>query len=164
MSAEGVDRPLGRTKDELERAALNVRVKSAIREYRNKRGFPNEFSYSLETGKFYEANKLEDRAALLEHYGDGHSPVYVVAVTNTRGFINDEFAVRSAEECVQQGRIPFIGRWVQNGELHEDVSIMLNHGVPTNSVKDMLIGYGQAAGLIIERETATLLYINNEQA
>lgn len=158
MSAGNADRPRGRTENELEHAAMSVKVREAIREYRNKDSLPREFSYSLETGRLYETSELKDRTALLNHYGNGSSPVYMVAVTNVRGLINDEFAIRAAEGCVQQGKIPFIGRWAQDDSFYEDVSIALNHGIRPQLVKNMLIEHDQAAALVITRAAFTFMY------
>lgn len=161
MIAENTDRPPGRTRDELELAAMGVRVREAIREYRRKSNPPDTFSYSLETRQFYEANDPEGRTSLLENYGDGHSSLYMVAVTNVRGLITDGHAIRVAEKYAQQGRVPFIGRWVQNGKLHEDVSIALDHGISPAVVHDMLIEHGQEAALVIERGGFTFMYANS---
>lgn len=158
MSAGNADRPRGRTEDELEHAAMSVKVREAIREYRNKDSLPREFSYSLETGRLYEASKPEDRMILLDHYGNGSSPAYMIAVTNVRGLINDEFAIRAAEGCVQQGRIPFIGRWAQNDTFYEDVSIALNHGISPRLVKNTLIEHDQKAALVLKRTAFAFIY------
>lgn len=108
-SAGNADRPRGRTTDELEHAAMSVRVRAMIHEYRSKDNLPKEFSYSLETGRLYVAGEPSDRAALLDHYGDGSSPVYMIAVTHACEPIDDESVIRAAMDCAQQGKIPFVG-------------------------------------------------------
>ena len=101
MNAGNVGEQYGRTRDEIRQAAMGIRIRDAIGVYRNKAGLPTEFSYSLETGKHYDADNAEDRTALLERYSDGHSPVYMIAVTNAVGTINDEIAVLAAiEACI----------------------------------------------------------------
>jgi len=149
MSAGNADRPRGRTTDELERAAARVHVRDAIHEYRSLRSLPEEFSYSLETREIYDANNFEDRMALLENYSDEHLEVYMIAITDIQGTINDEYAELVAESCIQQGQIPFIGRWTDRGIIHEDVSVAIDHGVPSNTIKHMLLMYKQKSCLVV---------------
>lgn len=85
VSAGSAGGSCGRTRDEIRQAAMGIQIRDAIRAYRGKVGLPMEFSYSLETEEPYDAGSAEDRAALLEGYGDGYLPVYMIAVTDTIG-------------------------------------------------------------------------------
>lgn len=153
-------RPMGRTKAELERAAMGVRVREAIRDYRARRNLPKEFSYSLETRRLYDADKFDDRVALIEHYGDGRSEVYIIAVTNTRGTINDDHATRVAERLAKQGQVPFIGRWMDQNVAYEDVSVAIDHGTSPDTMKDMLIRHRQKSCLVVRPTRHDFLRVN----
>jgi len=154
-------RPPCRTRAELARAAMGVGVREVIRDYRARRNLPKEFSYSLETRRFYVADEFDDRAALLEHYGDGHSDVYMVAITNVQGIINDEHAARVAERCAQEGQVPFIGRWTEQNVAYEDVSVAINHGEPLDPVRDMLLALRQKSCLVVRPAAYSFLRIND---
>jgi len=152
MSARNGGKPRGRTREELERAAANVIVRDAIREYRSKSRLPAEFSYSLETRRHYEAGRPEDRLALLGHYGDGRSPVYMVAITQVRGLIADELAMHASMDCVRLGFVPFLGRWISDGVLYEDVSMAMDHGMTDRVTTGLLKNFKQEAAIKITRD------------
>lgn len=161
MTTGHVKRRRGRTMDEIEHAALHVSVKDAIREYRGMRDLPKGFSYSLETRRLYDANNFEDRMALLENYSDGHLEVYMIAITNIQGTINDEYAELVAEGCVQQGQVPFIGRWVDRNTVYEDVSVAIDHGVSSSAIRHMLFMHRQKSCLVIRPARRTFVRIGS---
>lgn len=154
----GAKKPRGRTEGEIRHAAVRVRIRDAIRDYRGKSGLPGGFSYSLETRMPYDANRPEDRAALLEHYGDGRSPVYVIAVTNEKEAISDEHAAVAAADCASGGFVPFLGRWLSRGAVYEDVSVAIDHGMADEGAMALLRVLGQKAGLRVTRDECRLLY------
>jgi len=158
VSAGITSGPHGRTRAGIGRAAAGIRVKDAIRAYRGKVALPMEFSYSLETGECYEADSAEDRAALLEGYSDGHSPVYMIAVTDVIGTIPDETAVRAAMDCARRGLVPFLGRWVFDGVVHEDVSVAMDHGLTDEGAMRLLKTLKQRGALKITRGGCSVLY------
>lgn len=163
MSAGDVSRPSGRAKTELAQAAARVRIRDAIRSYRSKSRLPEEFSYSLELGRHYDTNMLDDRVDLLRHYSDGRSPVYMIAITDTDGEIHDEDAVRAAADCINRGFVPFIGRWIFENVLHEDVSVAVDHGTTDEDATGLLRVFRQRKGLKITRGGYRLLH-NPEHA
>lgn len=158
MSTGSASRPHGRARDELAQAAARVRIRDAIRVYRGKSGLPVEFSYSLELERHYDADSPEDRMDLLEHYSDGRSPVYMIAVTDVHGEICDEDAVRAAMDCVKRGFVPFLGRWLFGNVLHEDVSVAIDHGTTDEDAMGLLRVFGQKKGLKITRSGYSLLH------
>lgn len=117
-----------------------------------------EFSYSLETEEPYDAGSAEDRAALLEGYGDGYLPVYMIAVTDTIGTIPDETAVLAALDCAHHGLVPFLGRWIFDDAVHEDVSVALDHGLTDEGAMNLLKTLNQKGALKITRERCSILY------
>ncbi|MDD9808719.1 MAG: hypothetical protein OXU25_02645 [Thaumarchaeota archaeon] len=158
MNAGNVGEQYGRTRDEIRQAAMGIRIRDAIGVYRNKAGLPTEFSYSLETGKHYDADNAEDRTALLERYSDGHSPVYMIAVTNAVGTINDEIAALAAIECAHHGLVPFLGRWVFDDVVHEDVSVAMDHGLTDEKALGLFKTLKQKGALKITRSRHSVLY------
>lgn len=154
----GVNGLHGRTRAEIRQAAMGIRIRGALRAYRGKVGLPTEFSYSLETGVLYDASNAEDRMALLEGHSDGHSPVYMIAVTDAIGPIPDETAVLAATDCVHHGLVPFLGRWVFDGVSHEDVSVAMDHGLTDEGAMRLLRKLKQKGALKIARNQCSVLY------
>ncbi len=177
----------GRTNDEMRVAAHFVDIEKSFDIYRESQLVAKEFSYSLETNRYYDADNPADRIALLEMYGDGHSPVYMIAMTDTGGLIKKKYAISVCERCVKIGRIPFIGRWIRKkGEEKEeeeeekeeeeeekeeeekeekkpgeDVSFAIDHGVSDTEIQHLLCEYKQRAALWITRDAYTTIPNHN---
>ena len=152
----------GRTNDEMRVAAHFVEIEKSFDIYRESQLVAEEFSYSLETNRYYDADNSDDRIALLEMYGDGHSPLYMIAMTDTGGLIKKKYAISVCKHCVKIGRIPFIGRWIRKEEKKEektgeDVSFAIDHGVSDAEIQYLLCKYKQRAALWITRDAYTTI-------
>ncbi len=153
----------GRTKDELKTAAHFVDVKKSIAAYRRSSSPDMMFSYSLETNRYYNVNNDVERTTLLEQYSDGHSKLYIIALTHERSPIKDERAVLVSTWCVNTGKIPFIGSWNDRGDIYEDVSFSIDHGVSLVHIQSLLRRHRQKAALLITRGGHTLIYNQHTQ-
>jgi len=148
----------GRTKRELGQAATRVRIRDAILDYRRKIDLPKEYSYSLETGVAYDVAERGSRMALLDSYSDGQSPLYMIAVTHVQETISEDRAVLAAMDCVTLGRVPFLGRWVSDGVVYEDVSFAADHGITDKGTAVLLRKLKQKAALKITHDGYRVMF------
>jgi len=81
----------------------------------------------------------------------------VIAVTNENGVIRDGRAVLAAMDCATSGFVPFLGRWLSRGVVHEDVSVAMEHGMSDEGAIGLLKALGQKAGLRVTRSEYFLL-------
>jgi len=105
---------------------------------------PQSYSYSLETREFYFGENAEHRKRVLDLYGDGSSPLYMIAVKDVYNspLDYDDVAVEMGQ-LVKSVHVPFIGCWYIAGDVYMGVSILANHGVSGGKVLAMLEDYGQ---------------------
>jgi len=104
------------------------------------------------TGVAYDVAERGSRMALLDNYSDGHSPLYMIAVTHVQETISEERAVLAAMDRVALGRVPFLGRWVSGGVAYEDVSFAADHGITDKDTTVLLKRLKQKAALKITHD------------
>ena len=104
----------------------------------------DSFSYSFETRKFYFAKNPAHRKELMMLYGDGHSPLNIIAVYDVYGVPLHYFDVSNTiKRVIADGHIPFIGKWTSSGTVCRGVSIILDHGVADREIAHLLADCGQ---------------------
>ena len=139
----------GRSKDDLEEAARHVRVRSSFAMYKASKTTLEEYTYSLENGKYYDAHNKNDRQNLFRKYSDGQSDLYMIAVHNNGNLLDIEQGVHQAQKLVSACKVPFVGRWLDKGTPCEEVSFSVNHGVELKQVVRFLRYYGQKSAMEI---------------
>lgn len=114
------------------------------------------YSYSFETHEFYFGENIEHRKKILDLYGDGSSPVYVIAIKDVYNapLDYDDIGIE-IKNIVSSGRIPFIGCWRVMGDVYSGVSTLVNHNISDDKVLKMLEDYDQqyAAKITLEKMT-----------
>lgn len=150
----------GRTKDILRDVAQSIDLAKEWHVYENhdKSGISGSYSYSLETRVYYNAKSADGRTNLLNLYGDGKSPINMIAISDVMNDVPLFTDIsEAAHDVIERGFVPFIGRWQTPGAVYTGISIAVNHGVSDPGVTAMLKQHRQlcAARIFADR---TLLF------
>jgi len=111
-------------------------------------------SYSLEAREFCFAENPEHRKKMIDLYGDGASPTYIIATRDIYGepLVYSEISPEMGQ-IAESGHVPFIGCWFSPGGACAGVSVLVDHGVSDEAVLAMLARHNQqhAAKVTLEK-------------